>query len=114
MFFLPEVLKLDGGNIGNLGGRTWLPAGGTDFTVLVRVLEASNQAEHLFSIATDWEVTDRLVSKDPLSVYDVSGTEGATSIRPLIHVAAVRLGDALGDVRQHGYLNSTDTSLLFR
>ena len=54
------------------------PVGVTPWTdtVLVGVLEALNETDDPFNIATDREVADDLVSEYSLSIYNVSSSEG--------------------------------------
>ena len=98
--------------IGDHSGRTGLPAGGADLSVLVSVLEGLDHAEDLVNVPADGQVVDAVLAESAFFVDDIRSAEGDTSVVTILDQAAVVLGDLLGDVRDHGDAHGTETTAL--
>ena len=94
------------------GGRTWLPAGGADLSVLVSVLEGLDHTEDLVNVPADGQVVDAVLTESALFVDDVRSAESDTSVVTILNQAAVVSRDLLSDVRDHGDAHGAETTAL--
>ena len=94
------------------GGRTRLPAGGADLTVLISVLEGLDHADDLINVSADGQVVDAVLAKGALLVDDVSCAECDTGVVTIFDEAAVVSGDLLSDVGDHGDAHGSETTSL--
>ena len=112
MFVLPERGEFVAGVIGNHRLHAGLPAGGAHLTVLVRELECLDEAEGLFGVAADGQVTDRDMAHDLVGVDDVSGAESDTGIFAFFDEGTIVLGDRLVEISKHRDFHFTETTLV--
>ncbi len=110
----PESSEFVAGVVRSHGGLAGLPAGGANFTVLVRVLEGLDHAEDLVHVSTNGQVVHAHLTEHTLFVDDVGSSESDTLIIRVVQKASIIARNALGQVRDHGDVHWTETSLLTR
>ena len=98
--------------VGHHSLHAGFPAGGANFTVLVRELECLHEAESLFSVTSDGKVTDRDMADDLVGVNDVSGAESDTGILAFFDERTIVLGDRLVEVSKHRDFHFSETTLV--
>ena len=91
MFLLPEFIKLFRFMIWNHSGFSWLPRGWANFSELIGVFESLNHSDEFISISSDWEIIDRHMSQNSISINDVSGSESNTGITSVFNEASIIL-----------------------
>ena len=100
--------------IGDHRGRTRLPAGGANLTVLISVLEGLDHAKDLVDVAANGQIVLAELAESALAIDDVSGTKCDTFVLRVLKEAAIVARDLLGDIGDHGEGHGAETTRLPR
>lgn len=83
-----------------------------DLTVLISVSECLDESDILIGISSNWKIVYSNMSKDTISINDVSGSQSDTSIFAFFNKASILFGNLMRKIRHHRKLHWLESTLL--